>query len=275
MNRIDPTELLRSHARRLALLVATTFSLGLATTGALAAPVMWIHDSGGTLGKVDVATGNVALVGNMGTVLTDIAFSPSGALYGVSFNALYSVNTSSAAATLIGNLGVTGMNALVFNADGTLYAAGLDSKLYTVNIGTGAASSLGSTGFTSGGDLAFYESKLYLASAGNQLVDVDVVNPSNSTAVGSFGFNDVFGLATGDDNVLYGVSGTQIFSINPLTGDGTLVANYAGKGLGQAYGQSFVTEAGGTDPGGTAPLPSTFLLLAVAFASMGFARRIS
>ena len=38
---------------------------------AQAAPVLWFDDSSGNLGKVDVATGDVTMVGSMGVVMTD------------------------------------------------------------------------------------------------------------------------------------------------------------------------------------------------------------
>jgi len=52
------------------------------------------------------------------------------------------------------------------------------------------------------------------------------------------------GMASGDDGILYGLSGTSIFSVNTGTGVGTLVSDYNGQGIGDAYGTSFYTEAG-------------------------------
>ena len=46
---------------------------------------MHVHDGNGGLATVDVITGDVSLIGNMGIVMTDIAFDPTGALYGLSF----------------------------------------------------------------------------------------------------------------------------------------------------------------------------------------------
>ena len=43
-----------------------------------------------------------ATLAGIGAALTDIAFAPNGNLYGISFNNLYSINTSTGAATLIG-----------------------------------------------------------------------------------------------------------------------------------------------------------------------------
>lgn len=258
---------LRAH------LVSWLLGLALVGSSAFAAPVMWIHDSAANLARVDVATGDVTSVGNMGIVMTDIAFDPSGNLYGVSFTDLYRINRDTAAATSIGSLGVGGMNALVFGSDGTLYGAAFNNQnLYTVNPTTGQATSLGSTGFSSGGDLAFFGGELYLADSSSRLVRIDIDTPADSDLIGSFGFGSVFGLATGNDGVLYGVGNTQIFSVNVATGAGTLVSNYAGQGLGQAFGQSFVTEAGAPEepPPAGVPLPSTLVLL---LAAASFAMR--
>jgi hypothetical protein len=232
-----------------------------AASVAAAAPIMHVHDGSGRLATVDVVTGNVSLIGNMGAVMTDIAFDPTGALYGLTFSSLYSIDRNTAAITLIGNHSIPGGNALVFAADGTLYAAGNSSgSLYTINPATGASTSLGNMGFASGGDLAFNGSDFFLASSGGQLIRIDLGNLANSVAVGSFGVPNVFGLATGDNGVLYGVAGTQIFSVNTSTGAASNAVNYAGQGLGGAFGQSFFTESG-APPIDTVPEPSTYALM--------------
>ena len=52
-----------------------------------------------------MATGNTTVIGLTSTFMTDIAFSPTGALYGISFSLLYSIDKTNANTTLIGNLG--------------------------------------------------------------------------------------------------------------------------------------------------------------------------
>ncbi len=142
---------------------------------AAATPIMYVHDSSGTLGKVDVESGNVEVVGSMGTVLTDIAFNSSGELYGVSFTGLYSIDPETATTTFIGKHSISGANALVFSEDGTLYSAGSStSSLFTIDTMTGSSSLIGDMGFYSGGDLAFNGDNFYLASSSNTLVDIDL-----------------------------------------------------------------------------------------------------
>ena len=243
------------------------------SAAAAAAPIMYVDDSNGVLATVDVDTGNVNVIGSMGVQMTDIAFDPSGNLYGLSFGALYSINRTTAAATFIGNHGVPGGNALVFAADGTLYAAGTSgTSLFTINPASGATTNLGNMGFASGGDLAFHDGNFYLASTSNQLVLIDLGNLSNTAAVGPFGVSNVFGLATGDDNVLYGVAGTQIFTVDTTTGAATNPVDYSGQGLSTAFGQSFFTESGAPPPDAV-PVPATLALLGVGVSMLAFARR--
>jgi hypothetical protein len=142
-----------------------------AAATASADPILWVNDSNGVLGTVDVSTGNVHVIGNTGAALTDIAFAPNGDLYGISFENLYSINpvtAVTAAATVVGATDIPDGIALVFGSDGTLYGAGNRSTyLYSINPATGAATSLGNIGFRSAGDLAFIGSDLYLSSHSN------------------------------------------------------------------------------------------------------------
>jgi hypothetical protein len=239
-------------------------------TGASASPIMHVHDSDGTLATVDVVNGHVSVIGQMGQVMTDIAFDPSGDLYGVTFGQLFSINPSTAAIGLIGNLGFVA-NALVFGADGTLYGAGPnDTFLRTINPATGASTPVGNMGFASGGDLAFQGGNFYRASSGSQLVRV---NPSTGlgTLVGPFGVPNVFGLATGDDGVLYAVADRNVYTVNAATGAATFISTFDNASLGTAYGQSFFTESGAPSP--SVPEPSSLALLAAGLAAGGWDRR--
>ncbi len=230
-------------------------------------PVLWVNDVNGNIGTVDVGTGLATLIGNSGVDLSDIAFDPSGNLYGVSFWDLYRINQTTGAATLVGPLGVGSMNALVFASDGTLYAAAYASTgLYSVNVATGAATLLGIDGYNSGGDLAFQDDNLYLTSQSDQLVRIDLDNLALSYGVGSLGFGNAFGLASADNNTLYGLSGNAVFSINTTTGAGTLATVYGGP-LTYAWGATFKTESG------RAAEPATAALVALGIVGLAASRR--
>jgi hypothetical protein len=271
-------------------------ALGFAT-GTFAAPTLWIDDASGNLGTVDVTTGNVNYIGNMGSVMTDIAFDPTGQLYGISSSALYQINTSTAAATMVGSFGAaaamssTTINSLVFSSSGTLYAAG--SALFTLNTSSGAASFVGfgpsfMGGIHSSGDLAFVGGKLYLSDdyyGYDRLVVVDPNNPSSSSTTypvnypysgsyitdGSTYYQSVFGLATPDNTKLYGVDGTTILDINKSTGFATVLTNYAGYGLGAANGTAFYTEAGATVA--AVPEPESYAMILAGLGLLGFMAR--
>ncbi len=228
-----------------------------------AAPVLWVGDSSGKLGTVDVATGTVNVVGNMGAVMTDIAFDSSGNLWGITFGSLYSIDKATAASTYVGKLG-TSLNSLVFGAGGTLYAA--NNSLYTINTTTGTATNLGSGGdsYSSSGDLAFIGGELFLSSTfgGDSLVKLDTATGAGTT-IGVINALFVYGLASPDGNNLYGLAGTSIYSVNSTTGAGTLIRNYSGNGLGSAYGSAFISEA---TP--AVPVPAALFMFAPAL--LGF-----
>ncbi len=104
--------------------------VGGASTHVHAGVILYINDSNNNLGTVDVGTGTVTVIGNLGSeTITDIAFSPTGNLFGISFTHLYQINPATAAVTQIGAHNIPNGNALVFGSDGTLYAAGFTSTL--------------------------------------------------------------------------------------------------------------------------------------------------
>jgi hypothetical protein len=250
-------------------------SLALLSAVAFAGDIdLWVDDSSGEIGLVDVTPGpnlgNVTLIGNSGIVLTDIAFDPSGNLFGIgplAANApyyLYSLSTTTGLATTIGafnptinsvscSTGQCGPNSLVFSSNDTLYTA--TDTLFTINPTTAADTAVGPLGggFVSGGDLAFIDGTLYLATANDDLVSVNTTTGA-ATLVGAIGVPSVFGFASPDDKTLYGVAGTSVYTVNTTTGAATFLANYGGQGLGQAYGEAFYTEAMAT------PEPSTLVL---------------
>ncbi len=234
-----------------------------------AAPTLWVSTGSSGLATVDVATGATTAVGGTGVVLTDIAFSPTGDLYGISFSGLYSVNTSNGATSLIGGFGsISGTaNALVFGADGTLYMAG--TSLYSLNTLTGAASAIGSIGYQSGGDLAFIGSDLYMASSTNQLVEVDVTTGVGSL-IGSLGVGSMFGLATPDNVNLYGVAGQSVYLVDTSSGAASFQSSFSPTLSGGAFGLAFLSEAGG---GNDVPEPGTLALLGLALLSVSAVRK--
>jgi hypothetical protein len=230
--------------RRALLLLALAAALPAARSHAQNATELYTHDAQGQLAVVDVDSGEVTLVGDMGVAMTDIAFAQDGRLFGLDFTTLYEIDRRTAEVTPIGGHGIPGGNALVFAADGTLYGmGGTSTQLFQVDPDTGASTPLGNVGELSAGDLAFAGGELYLASLSDTLVRIDLGPPASGTTVGAFGFSDVYGLATSDAGVLYGLSGTEVFRVDPVSGAGTFLSDYAGRGLDVAWGSSFVGES--------------------------------
>jgi len=128
---------------------------------------MYVDDSQGNLGTVRCCRRVAAVtIGNMGVVMTDIAFSPTGNLYGISFNSLYSIKCHDCRSHAHWQHSIACGNALVFATDGHGLCSGLPNYFSLQHkYWTGASTNLGNMGFSSGGDLAFNSGSLYLASS--------------------------------------------------------------------------------------------------------------
>src|SRR4030095_15409287 len=104
-------------------------------------------------------------VGNMATLMGDIAWSPQGKLYGTNGSEIYEINPSNAGVNWIASLsGYLGSNAMVSDAAGNLFLSAFTvfdfSRNYILkyNITSGQISvvaNLATAGGSSAGDLAF------------------------------------------------------------------------------------------------------------------------
>ncbi|HJQ34764.1 MAG TPA: hypothetical protein VJ866_21625 [Pyrinomonadaceae bacterium] len=180
-------------------------------TGAISAPVgnlsfssiamarrasdglVFYTEYGVTNGRVNTwnpATGANANVGRLGTNIRNfprLAFNAAGVLYGMDDQSrLYTVNTASGAATLVGtvaNLPASIRGDMAFAPNGTLYAtAGDNSSLYTINTGTLTAALVGATGQTNIAGNAFVNGGLLLAVESVSPDDVTTLSLSNGAA---------------------------------------------------------------------------------------------
>lgn len=101
---------------------------------------------------INPMTGQPTEVGPLGVGgMMDFAFHPNGTLYGATQTALYTINTSTGAATLVSNFsGVSMVMGITFNASGDLFATTFTptSSLFSVNASTGAATLVGPIGIS-------------------------------------------------------------------------------------------------------------------------------
>ena len=182
--------------------------------------------------------------------ITGLAFSPlSGVLFGVTSNSLtpniprtlVTINPQTAAATVIGSLGGSGVGDIAFAANGNLYGYqnGGMQALLSINLSTGLATTVGSsaTGTTKGGGIAFSPSgTLHVSASGavGTLDRVDVDTGVRTVGVTLNGANAIAGetiaaMSFDDDGTLFGVinnrlgGSDRLVVINPNTGGMTAI----------------------------------------------------
>lgn len=180
----------------------------------------------------------VTKLGSFGVAdqITDLAVTPNGALYAVSFTSLYSVNKTTGKATYVAGVSGSGNNALTFLPGGDLLAADSSGDLKKLSPSSGTVTPVGNfgAGLSSSGDLvAVASGTLYGvsstaagggdASGNNLLIRVDAASGA-ATVVGPIGYGSVWGLAYVNATVIGFTTSGQILKIDPQTGAGTLLA---------------------------------------------------
>lgn len=133
----------------------------------------------------DTLVGTIRTSSGAEPVITDIAMSPNGALYGASFASLYVIDAASGEASQVGSgFGISAVNALAFDKNGSLYGATVTGQFLRIDPSTGLASVVGTygSGFGSSGDLDFSPDGTLFAtvnsssSSNDVLVTVEVSN---------------------------------------------------------------------------------------------------
>jgi hypothetical protein len=224
----------RSKALKLglaAILIAAAFPV---RTRASSLYVEGVANPGGppgssALGILNTTTGQITAIGSTSEALGGLAYGPNGVLYGLGFNGdIYTVNTATAALTLVGATGVVqGSFSLGSTSDNTLYndSAGV---VYTVNPNTGLATQLGSLGFVTGAQIDGDASgNLYIIDNSNHSLYSVSRSTGATTLIGAGSYGTINGMAF-TDGTMYAIEdfGTGIYSLNLTNGQGTLLSNY-------------------------------------------------
>jgi hypothetical protein len=218
------------------------------TSVTASAQLLYITDTSGNYGTVNLATNAVTVLGKSGVVLHDIAFTSNGNLYGNTATSLYSMNVNNGATTLIGNFNAGGGQMVGLTGYGSqlIAASSATKSLYVVN--TSPMKTTGLTGTltaVTNGDITFgANGALYDIVAGGVLDKITISGNSFTTvAIGNTGNSSISGMATEPNGTVIAVAGTSIYSVNLTTAALTLIDNYAGKGLGTVTGAAMLASS--------------------------------
>ncbi|MCH7744816.1 MAG: hypothetical protein IIC84_01940 [Chloroflexi bacterium] len=186
---------------------------------------------------LDKDTYAVSIVGPLGITNTfgGLAYDKStGTLYGISGStdeSLYSINTSTGAATFIGNYGIEDMFGLAYSpVTGRLLGSQSldDGNLYSLNRSTGAATLIGGMGGPKIDGLAYHTKRQQLfgyESPNSGLWAIDEIT-GMATLVGIGSFLNITGFAynSEDDILLVADFSGHVKEVDPDTGATTLVS---------------------------------------------------
>ena len=206
--------------------------------------------SGSKLYQIDTATFQPHEIGTMtglGTQsLTDLAIDKSDRMFGVTLDKLYTINSTTGAATLVTMMSVQGNTSLSFvpmdlnnpASDDILVTANDMGDVYSINQTTGAATKLGSYGtfnnkkVVSSGDLiavrgfGIYATVDVGTESQDYLARIDPTTWKATPIGGGTGYDKIFGLGYWKGTIYGFVSGSstgQMITIDPATGAATEV----------------------------------------------------
>jgi outer membrane protein assembly factor BamB len=179
-------------------------------------------------GTIDPGTGTVTPIGAPLTGYGhDITVSPSGAVYAIVDDNLFSLDKTTGLASLIGAL-PTDAQSLAFRQDGTLFV-GSHTDLFLVNPSTAGGTLIGAMNLPANADnIRFGDSgNLYVmsAEANSGLYQLNTLT-GNSTFIGSSGQDDI-SLGAFYGGVFLGTNAPvtgQLVTVNPITGTASVGA---------------------------------------------------
>ena len=190
--------------------------------------LIYFSDSIGRLATVDVDTGVVDVIGLTGIAFTDLAFAPSGELFGITADNAYTIDIETGEATYVGALPVGNMGGAVFGIDGSLYTASFgNDTLVRIDPATGAVIGTTQTGYVNEGDLFYRDGVLHMNSTNNEIV---ALSPSltSGTALFDYGTLNITGLANTVDGRVFGFASNRLYEFDLDTGTVSVVANISG-----------------------------------------------
>jgi len=134
---------------------------------------LYVNTSTGELVKVDPSSCQVTFVGNTGTLLQDIAFTPDGRLWGVAGNSLFELDANTGATQFVGTMPGLSTNSLVAWNNDTLIGD-YYGWLWGIRVSDGYAWRIDSIAIGSSGDVTWFEGELYMTTFAPALVRISV-----------------------------------------------------------------------------------------------------
>ena len=206
-----------------------------------AAATMYVHTPD-TLYTIDDQSFDLVLVGSFGLTggdqITDLAVTPDGNVYGITFDKLFRVDRGTGLATFVADVpGIVNVG-MTFLNDGTLLATDKAGGVRQINPNTGAVTEVGTFGggFATAGDLvAVADGTMFAISdegpvgdelTNNVLLTVNTTTGA-ATSVGQIGYGQVFGVAVANNAVYAFTEPGEVIEINPADGSGQLVRTHA------------------------------------------------
>jgi hypothetical protein len=183
-----------------------------------------------------VAPPSAVRVGSFTSVITDIAETSDGRLFGISFDTLFLIDPTSAALSEVGPLkasgGVAWVNGLTVAPDGTLYASG-GGELYRVDPNSAMAervapfgSSVGSSGDIVWGPLgAIFMTDFDFDTQSDTLVSLNPLT-AEASLVGPIGFSSVYGLSFNGHFLIGLTAAGELLQLDPLSGKATVLHDF-------------------------------------------------
>ncbi|MDX1694984.1 MAG: hypothetical protein R3208_14555 [Ketobacteraceae bacterium] len=205
---------------------------------------LWIVDATTQLGRIDVKTGDVQLIGKVGISMREIGFDNQGRLLGMNGSDVYKINPSNGALAMIGGTSDEPSRTHSFAVRQSQVARGSNVLSFGQNTTPSMIPAEKADSDRTDADIAFELARLFMKLRSDNkenMVQLAVID-GKSMEIGVFGYGTIYGRAKSHLN-LFHLNDPMIYTTDSTTGNTTSIAEHPRNRLASSWNAAVCSES--------------------------------